>query len=206
MRILAAPPGAVVSPAGEVPSEEVIVTANRRTENVEDVPITIQVLSGEQLADLGVATFNQLLKYTPNVSYNGNGPGTGSIYIRGLGSVGTGNQSQATTAPFPNVALYLDDPQGTLFGGGAEAGAIRYITNKPKLDVTAGQASAAYGVTTGGAPNSALSATLNLPLIPDALAVRAVVFSDHQGGYIANVPGTIQLDIPSPSTPGVMHY
>ena len=228
VRILAAPPRAVVSPAAEAPNDEVIVTANRRTENVQDVPITIQVLSGEQLADLGVATFNQLLKYAPNVSYSGNGPGTGNIYIRGLGSIGTGNQSQATTAPFPNVALYLDDqamqfpsrnvdvymadlerieilegPQGTLFGGGAEAGAIRYITNKPKLDATTGQASAAYGITTGGGPNTSLSAVLNLPLIPDRLAVRAVLFSERQGGYIANVPSTISFDVPSPSVPGV---
>ena len=228
VRILAVPSRAVASPVTDLPYEEVIVTANRRAENIQDVPITIQVFNGEQLADLGVATFDQLLKYTPNVSYSGNGPATGNIFIRGLGSIGTGNQSQATIAPFPNVALYLDEqsmqfptrnidvymvdldrieilegPQGTLFGGGAEAGAIRYITNKPKLDVTSGQASAAYGITTGGAPNSALNATLNLPLIPETLALRAVVFSEHQGGYIANVPGTIQLDLPSPSAPGV---
>jgi len=227
VRIVAAPPRAVASPAA-APDDEVIVTANRRTENVQDVPITIQVLSGQQLADLGVATFNQLLKYTPNVSYSGNGPGTGNIYIRGLGSLGTGNQSQATIGPFPNVALYLDDqamqfptrnvdvymadlerieilegPQGTLFGGGAEAGAIRYITNKPKLDATTGQASAAYGITTGGGPNTSLSAVLNVPLIPDRFAVRAVLFSERQGGYIANVPSTISFDVPSPSVPGV---
>src|SRR5580693_6640775 len=163
VRIVAAPPRPIASPASE-PFAEVVVTANRRAENLEDVPITIQAFSGAQLSDLGVATLNQLLKYTANVSYSGNGPGTGNIFIRGLGSIGTGNQSQATTAPFPNVALYLDDqamqfptrnvdvymvdlerieilegPQGTLFGGGAEAGAIRYITNKPRLDATTGQ-------------------------------------------------------------------
>ena len=138
--------------------QEVIVTANRRAENLQDVPITIQAMSGDTLKQLNVTGFNDLLKYTPNVTFSGNGPGTGNIFMRGLGGVGSGNQSQSTTAPFPNVALYLDDqsmqfparnndvylvdmerveilegPQGTLFGGGAQAGAIRYITNKPKL-------------------------------------------------------------------------
>jgi iron complex outermembrane recepter protein len=202
-------------PTAEV-RDEVIITANRREENLQDVPITVQVITGNELKELNAATTYDLLKYTPNVSYSGNGPGTGNVFIRGLAAFGSGNQSQSTTAPFPNVALYLDDesmqfparnndvylvdmervevlegPQGTLFGGGAQAGAIRYITNKPKLDVTSGELNAGYGTTAGGDPNSNLNAVLNLPLIADTLAVRAVVFSDHQGGYISNVPGTI---------------
>jgi iron complex outermembrane recepter protein len=196
--------------------DEVIITANRRVENLQDVPITVQAISGDQLRELDVATTEDLLKYTPNVTYSGNGPGTGNIFMRGLGSNGSGNQSQATIAPFPNVALYLDDqsmqfptrnndvylvdmervevlegPQGTLFGGGAEAGVVYYITNKPKLDAASGEFTAGYGTTAGGDQNSNLSAVLNAPLIADTLAVRAVVFSDHQGGYISNVPGTI---------------
>ncbi len=197
--------------------QEITVTAQRRTESIEDVPITIQAITGEQLKQLNVQTFESLLKYTPNVTYSGNGPGTGNIFMRGLSSGGSGNQSQSTTAPFPNVALYLDDqsmqfparnndvymvdmervevlegPQGTLFGGGAQAGAIRYITNKPKLDVTEGDVTAGYGITaSGGDPNSNANATINLPVIADTLAVRATIFTDHRGGYIDNVPGTI---------------
>ena len=150
------------------------------------------------------------------MTFSGNGPGTGNIFMRGLGGIGSGNQSQSTTAAFPNVALYLDEqsmqfparnndsylvdmerveilegPQGTLFGGGAQAGAIRYITNKPKLDATSGEFNAGYGYTAGGDPNSQLSAVLNIPLIADTLAVRAVVFDEHRGGYISNVPSTI---------------
>ncbi len=144
--------------------QEIVVTAQRRNESIQDVPITIQAITGDQLKQLNVVTFDDLLRYTPNVTFSGNGPGTGNIFMRGLSSGGSGNQSQSTTAPFPNVALYLDDqsmqfparnndvymvdmervevlegPQGTLFGGGAQAGAIRYITNKPKLDVTEAQ-------------------------------------------------------------------
>ncbi len=198
--------------------QEVIVTANRRAENLQDVPITIQAMSGDTLKALSVTGFNDLLKYTPNVTYSGNGPGsTGNIFIRGLGGVGSGNQSQSTTAPFPNVALYLDDqsmqfparnndvylvdmerveilegPQGTLFGGGAQAGAIRYITNKPKLGVTEGDLNASYGITAGGDPNSSGNFTLNVPF-GDNFALRGVIFTDHMGGWIDNVPGTISI-------------
>src|SRR6202522_777858 len=142
---------------------EITGAAQRRPQSIQDVPITIQAITGDTLKQLNVQTFDDLLRYTPNVTFSGNGPGTGNIFMRGLSSGGSGNQSQSTTAPFPNVALYLDDqsmqfparnndvymvdmervevlegPQGTLFGGGAQAGAIRYITNKPKLDVTEG--------------------------------------------------------------------
>ena len=201
--------------------EEVVVTAQRRTENLQEVPITIQAVSGETLRQLNVTGMTELLKYTPNVTYSGNGaPGTGNIFMRGLSSGGSGNQSQSTTAPFPNVALYLDDqsmqfparnndvylvdlerveilegPQGTLFGGGAQAGAVRYITNKPKLDRTDGNANATMGYTAGGDPSNAVNATLNVPLIDGKLALRAVFFNDSRGGYIDNVPGTISVPV-----------
>jgi len=216
IRILAATPLAAV-PA-QIPEKlpDVIITANRREEDLQDVPITVQSISGEELKQLSVTTFNDLLQYTPNVTFSGNGPATGNIFIRGLGSVGSGNQEQSTIAPFPNVALYLDEqsmqfparnndvylvdlervevlegPQGTLFGGGAQAGAVRYITRKPKLDVTSGEANAGYGTTAGGDSNSMLSAVLNVPLFADTLAARAVVFSEHRSGYIDNVASTI---------------
>ena len=199
--------------------QEIVVTAQRRTESIENVPITIQAITGDQLQQLNLSNFDDLLRYTPNVTYSGNGPGTGNIFIRGLSSGGSGNQSQSTTAPFPNVAVYLDDesmqfparnidvylvdmervevlegPQGTLFGGGAQAGAIRYITNKPKLDVEEGNVDVGYGITaSGGDPNAKANATINLPLVPDVLAVRATIFTDREGGYISNVPGTISF-------------
>ena len=63
--------------------QEIVVTAQRRSESIENVPITIQAVTGEQLKQLNVQTFDDLLKYTPNVTYSGNGPGTGNIYMRG---------------------------------------------------------------------------------------------------------------------------
>ena len=206
---------AAADPADSSGLQEIVVTAQRRSESIQNVPITIQAITGAQLTQLSIATFDDVLKYLPNVTLGSNGPGMGNIFMRGLSSGFAGNQSSATFASFPNVATYLDDqslqfpsrnldiymvdmarvevlegPQGTLFGGGAEAGAIRYITNKPKLDKTEGNVDASYGVTAHGDPNKSLDATINLPLIADTLAVRATIYNDRRGGYIDNVPST----------------
>jgi iron complex outermembrane receptor protein len=195
--------------------EEITVTAQRRTENIQNVPITIQALTAETLNQLSVTTFDDFVRYLPNVTVASNGPGQGSIFMRGLSVGAAGSQSSGSIGGFPNVAIYLDEqsgqlparnldvyaadlerieilegPQGTLFGAGAEAGVVRYITNKPKLDVTEGNVEAGYGTTAHGDPNSDLTAVLNVPLIADTLAVRAVIYNDRRGGYIDNVPGT----------------
>src|SRR6202049_1333053 len=208
-------------PASEAPAassgslQEVIVTANRRTENMQDVPISIQALTGETLTQLNVTTFDDFIKFVPNVTTAGSGPGQNSIFMRGLSVGVTGQQGTGTTGPIPNVAVYLDEvsgalpgrnmdvyaadierievlegPQGTLFGSGAQAGVLRYITNKPKLDKTEGNVNAGYSYTAHGDPNSNVDATLNLPLIADTLAIRAVIYNDSRGGYINNVPAT----------------
>ena len=195
--------------------QEITVTAQRRTENIQNVPISIQALTAETLSQLHVTTFDDYVRYLPNVTSAGYGPGQSIIFMRGLSTGALGTEGSGTDANFPNVAVYLDDqsaqmpyrnldiyaadierievlegPQGTLFGAGAEAGVVRYITNKPKIDVTEGNVNAGYGYTSHGDPNSSLDATLNLPVIPGALAVRAVIYNDSRGGYINNVPGT----------------
>src|ERR1700745_756266 len=175
---------AAAGPTGEAtPTEsaglgEVIVTAQRRVENLQDVPITIQALTGETLNKLNVQTFDEFIQYLPNVTQSNQGPAQGEIFMRGLSGVG-GSQGGATTGAFPAVAVYLDEqsgqlpgrnldiysvdlerievlegPQGTLFGGGALSGVLRYITNKPKIDVTEGSLEAGYGVTAHGDPNT----------------------------------------------------
>jgi iron complex outermembrane receptor protein len=207
---------------------EITVTAERRSENLQDVPITIQALTSETLQQLNVTTFDDLVKYTPNVTTASWGPGQDLIFMRGLSSGALGTQGSGTDANFPNVAVYLDDqsaqmpyrnldiyaadierveilegPQGTLYGAGAEAGAVRYITNKPKLDVTEGAVNAGYGWTTHGDPNTNIDATINLPVIADTLAVRAVIYDDTRGGYINNVPGTFTRQ---PTDLGIIRY
>ena len=204
---------AVAADSGGI--EEIVVTAQRRNESIQDVPITIQAIGSDSLSKMNISTFDDVIKMLPNVTFGTNGPGQGNIFMRGLSAGFAGGQSSASIAPFPNVATYLDDqsltfparnldiymvdmervevlegPQGTLFGGGAEAGAIRYITNKPKLNKTEGNFEASYGVTAHGDPNTAVNATINLPLIDDKLAIRATVYNDRRGGYIDNVPST----------------
>ena len=201
--------------ADVAPVTELIVTAQRRNESIEKVPFTVQAFSGESLAKLNVTNLTDILRLTPNVTYGSNGPGQGTIFMRGLSAGAAGNQSSATVGNFPNVAIYLDDqsmqfpgrnvdiyvadmsrievlegPQGTLFGGGAEAGALRYITNKPKLNTFEGNVEGSYGFTDHGGDNSALTAVLNVPLIEDKLAIRGVVYNDREGGYITNVAST----------------
>ena len=135
--------------------EEVVVTAQKRTENLQDVPISIQALSTEKLEELHITDFDDYAKYLPSVSFQTAGPGFEHTYIRGVVSGGDGNHSGS----LPSVGMYLDEqpvttidgnldihiydiervevlngPQGTLYGASSESGTIRVITNKPDLE------------------------------------------------------------------------
>src|SRR3979490_1447356 len=159
--------------------EEITVTAQRRTENIQDVPISMQALTEQTLQQLNVSTLDDYVKYLPNVTTANNGPGQNEVFMRGLSAGSQASQGSGSTGVWPNVAIYLDNqsgqlpnrnldiyaadidrievlegPQGTLFGSGAEAGAIRYITNQPKLDVTEGNVRAGYGGTAHGHPDA----------------------------------------------------
>ena len=203
--------------------DEVVVTAQRRDENIQNVPVTVQAFSGDQIQKLNLTSLEEILRFTPNVVYSAPGAGQGQVFMRGLSTGRAGEQSYATVGNFPNVAVYLDEqsmqfpgrspdifladmqrveilegPQGTLFGGGAEAGALRYITNKPKMNVFEGSLSGTYGFTQHGDNNSGVTAVVNIPIVADKLAIRGVFYNDVQGGYIDNVPSTFtrnqQLD------------
>src|SRR5579872_6070568 len=155
--------------------EEVIVTAQRRSENIQSVPITVQALTSETLTQLNITTFDDAVRFMPNVTTTGTGPAQSNIIIRGLATQNTGTQAAGIVGSFPNVAVYLDEqsgqlpgrnldiyaadlerievlegPQGTLFGAGAQAGVVRYITNKPKLDVSEASVNAGYATTAHG--------------------------------------------------------
>ncbi len=195
--------------------QEITVTAQRRTESMQDVPISMQAFTSQALAQLNIQTFDDYIKYLPNVTTANNGPGQNEVFMRGLSAGSQASQGSASTGLFPNVAIYLDNqsvqmpnrnldvyavdlnrievlegPQGTLFGSGAESGVIRYITNEPKIDVTEGSVKAGYGTTAHGDNNANATAIINLPLIDEHVALRAVVYDDERGGYINNVPGT----------------
>ncbi len=208
--------------------EEIVVTATRRSESAQNVPIAITALTGEKLSQLNVQTADDLLKYLPNVTAAGQGPGQSQFYMRGLSSVTTENNVSGGVGSFPNVAVYLDDqsvqlpgrnldvyaadmqrievlegPQGTLFGAGAQAGVVRYITNKPDTGKTEMGAKMGGALTNHGSGSYNVEAFLNVPLIADQLAVRAVFYNASRGGYIDNVPGTYALPA---NAPGLVSY
>jgi outer membrane receptor protein involved in Fe transport len=197
--------------------EEVVVTAQKRTENLQNVPVSIEVLSGAQLEQLDVVGLDGYVKYSPSISYSrgqgqgGNGqPGSSHIYMRGVvsganenhsgsqPSVGTYFDEQPVTTidGTPDIHLYdiqrievLEGPQGTLYGASSEAGTVRIITNKP--DPT--QFSASYDVqgnkVNHGGTGYEVEAYANIPLSSVA-AIRLVGYYEKEGGYISNVAGT----------------
>jgi len=195
--------------------EEITVTAQRRSQSIQDVPISMQAFTAETLAQLNVSTFDDYIKFLPNVTTANNGPGQNEVFMRGLSAGSQPSQGSASTGLWPNVAIYLDNqsgqlpnrnldiyaadlnrievlegPQGTLYGAGAEAGVIRYITNEPKIDKFEANFKAGYGVTAGGESNTDVTGVLNIPLIAEKMAARLVLYNDRRGGYIDNVPAS----------------
>jgi outer membrane receptor protein involved in Fe transport len=203
------------TPAKSDAIEAVTVTAQRRVQNLQDVPVTIQVLSGATLKKLNVENFDDLLPQLPNVTAAGIGPGQENIAIRGLSLGAGGSQESGVIGSFPNVAVYLDDqsaqvpgrnldvyavdlqqvevlegPQGTLFGSGAESGVLRYITNKPDLNRFGGNIDIGGAGTVHGGASGNIDGTINIPIIKNELALRVTAYDDKRGGYIDNIPGS----------------
>ena len=196
------------------PIEEVIVTATKRAVPLQDVPVAVQALTEDALDDLGITNFDDYLIQLPGVTAGGSGPGQNTIYIRGVAST-TPNLTTAGVAGLaPNVAFYLDEqplaqpgrnldvyaadlarievlsgPQGTLFGASSQAGNVRLITNKPDPTGTYGSIDAGASFTPEGDPSGNLEVMFNVA-VADDFALRGVVFSDRQGGYIDQVAGT----------------
>lgn len=197
--------------------EEVLVTATKRTESMQDIPVAVSALGEESLDQLGISNFEDYLLQLPNVTAGGSGPGQNTIYIRGVASTTPGLTVAGVAGLAPNVALYLDEqplaqpgrnldvyaadlarvevlsgPQGTLFGASSQAGTVRLITNKP--DPSGNYASIDLGTafTHKGEMSNNVEAMVNIP-INEKLTVRGVVYVDNQGGYIDNVVGQRNL-------------
>jgi outer membrane receptor protein involved in Fe transport len=208
--ILAGAPFALAQEAQPVAGlEEIIVTAQKRAENLQTVPISIQVLGADSLKELHVSDFNDYVKYLPSVTFQTSGPSQAKIYMRGVASGENANHS----GPLPSVGIYLDEqpvttiqgaldvhvydiarvealagPQGTLYGASSEAGTIRIITNKPEI----GKFKAGYDIGVNQVAHGGVGYTgegfINAP-ISDKAAIRLVGWYQHDAGYIDNVHG-----------------
>lgn len=190
---------------------DIIVTAQKRSESLQKVPISIQALSAKKLEEHQVTSFDDYAKLLPSVSFQSFGPGQSQVYFRGITSGGDGqhNGSQPTSAvyvdeiPLTTVANTVDlhiydmqrvealsGPQGTLFGSSSLAGTLRLITNKPSHKFEAGVdvSGTSFGKGAGSSGGS-FDGFVNLPINP-AMAFRASVFYEKDGGYISNTPFT----------------
>src|ERR1700758_3103478 len=189
--------------------QEVVVTAQKRVEDVQKVPISLQVLSGEKLDQLQATNFDAFAKYLPSLSYRSWGPGQTEFFFRGIS---TNNGTTRLHAGYlPSSGLYVDDipvttiggnldvhiydvariealagPQGTLYGASSLSGTVRIITNKPDPS----RFEAGYDLKAdkwkSGDPGGAIEAFANIPL-SDHAAIRLVGYYDYTGGYINNV-------------------
>lgn len=191
--------------------ETIEVTATKRTESIQDVPVTVSALSGDALENLGVDNFQDYVEFLPNVVFQGTGPGQNEIYIRGAATSQTNIAVSTVQALQPSVAFYLDEqpvsmqgrnldiyaadvarvevlpgPQGTLFGASSQSGTVRMITNKPDLAGFAGGIDLGTSFTKGGEMSNSVTGFLNFAL-SDSTAVRFTGYNDNQGGWIDNV-------------------
>ena len=175
---------APAEPASAKRLQTVTITATKRSESAQDVPVAVTALGEQQLRELGVKNFSDYLVQLPGVTAGGSGPGQNTIYIRGLAST-TPNLTVAGVAGLaPNVSFYLDEQP--------LAQPVRMITNKPSFRGFDAGFNASTSFTDGGEMSNSVEAMINVP-VNDKLALRGVVYSDTQGGYIDNVGGTLSV-------------
>jgi iron complex outermembrane receptor protein len=191
--------------------QEVVVTATRREESLSKVPVSVSVLTEAQIDSLGLETAADLFKETPGVTFSRSAQfGTGAINIRGIaassGAATTGiyiddtpiqvrqtgtNASQNFYPELVDVARVevLRGPQGTLFGAGAEGGAVRFITREPDLERPAAYLKNEDTFTLYGSPGGEVAASVSEPLISGKLAASAAVSYRYEGGWVDRVDG-----------------
>jgi outer membrane receptor protein involved in Fe transport len=191
--------------------EEIIVTAQRRAQNLQSVPISIQAFSKDELAQGYIKSIDDISALTPGLQFavpNGFSSAFTTISIRGLNT---------NTGP-PTVGLYLDDtvissrlsgtanqgnvypivwdldrvevargPQGTLYGAGSEAGTVRFITNQPSLTDFSGLARGELSQTDGGRLSYVSALAVGGPIIQDELGFRASVWDEQDGGWVNRI-------------------
>ena len=202
----------------EADPTEIVVTAQKRSESLQNVPISIQAIGTQKLEQLNISNFSGYAQQLPSVTFQGTGtPGVNVVYMRGVASGGDGNHSGS----LPSVGVYLDEqpvttiggnldvhiydiarieslsgPQGTLYGASSQAGTIRIITNKPDTSGSYGAMDAEMNKVAHGDFGGKLEFFGNTP-VAENMALRVVGFYQRDAGYIDNVPGTRRF-LPQP--------
>ncbi|MBV9526967.1 TonB-dependent receptor, partial [Sphingomonas sp.] len=212
--VTAPPPAVQTAQDGQVPDQtEIVVTATKREENVQNVPISMQAIGTRRLDQLNISNFEDYTKQLPSVSFLTTQPGQTTVYMRGVSAAGGTNAEGNHSGPLPQVGTYLDEqpvttiggtldihiydvarieslsgPQGTLYGASSEAGTIRIITNKPELGVTSGRLDAEMNTVDHGGQGGKIEGMINLPIGLN-MAFRGVAFYQRDAGFIDNIHG-----------------
>ena len=189
--------------------EQVVVTATKLAQPARSVAGSVAVTSGAQLDELGAQSFEDYLTRVPGVVFNAGAPGLSTAVIRGVSTTTTLDQGQGTTGYFvnevpltdPNFAVAIPDidtfdvdnvavmrgPQGTLFGSASLGGAINYQAALPDLTAFHARLQGTFASTLHAANSESGKGMVNIPLVTDKLAVRAVFIYRNDGGYIDNI-------------------
>jgi iron complex outermembrane receptor protein len=187
--------------------QEVVVTAERRSENLQTVPLSVTALDNSSIERMGITTLKDLAREVPGLTVVSSGPGQNILIMRGISS------TAGTTA---TVGYYLDDtpiqassnaallsargvvdpalfdlarvevlrgPQGTLYGSSSMGGTVKYVTTQPDATRFSATVGTQLSYTDGGGPNVETTGTLNMP-ITDAVAARVSAFYRHNDGFI----------------------
>ena len=181
--------------------ETIEVTATKRSESIQDVPVAVSALSGDALENMGIDNFQDYVEFLPNVVFQGTGPGQNEIYIRGAATTQSSITLSSVQALQPSVAFYQDEmpvsmagrnldiyatdvqrvevlpgPQGTLFGASSQAGTVRLITKKPDHSGFAAGFDTSISTTKGGELSNSVEAYINITPTDD-LALRVVAYN-----------------------------
>jgi outer membrane receptor protein involved in Fe transport len=188
--------------------EGITVTAAKREQDIQKVPISMTALTGEQLERQGVTSLVDLARIAPSLTVASSGPGSNNLIIRGISS----SAGSAAT-----VGYYLDDvpiaassnaallstrgvidpsvfdiervevlrgPQGTIYGSSSMGGTVKYVTNQPDLDFVEARIRTDVSGTYHGGPNANVNGVLNVPLLKDKVALRVSAYYRRDDGYI----------------------
>jgi iron complex outermembrane recepter protein len=193
--------------SGPVRLQEVVVTATKRSENLQDVPVAVTALTSQDIDARGFTNYSDFVNSVPNMYMQDLGPGKTQIYIRGLVAQGGSGFPVATyfgeavtslltnNGGFANLRLVdidrveiLRGPQGTLFGANSLAGVLRVVPNAPNLsNIQVEAAASGWSTAESGDGSEHFEGVINLPIVSGKLGARLVGYQDHIAGYTDNV-------------------
>ncbi len=198
---------------------DITVTARKREQNLQDVPLSIATFNTAQIERQGLTDFQDYAKFLTSVSFGTSSPGASTIAFRGAVSQPSGFDTVSSSTIYldeipvtrdgqnPDIRLIdierleaLSGPQPTIYGAGAQSGTLKIVTNKPDTSEFGAFIDLGAGKTKNGEASYDVSGMVNIPIIEDKLAVRLVGFYEEEGGYIDNVLGTTSFYSPASGT------